>query len=451
MEQTTNSLLLRDLIQHEAWSEVAEQGSQMHIPDIAAALEELETEVTAKVLDHLSKDVWSKALSYLPGSQQYSVLQYVDDDSGRQILSDMSPDDRTGLLESLAPQEVEQLLKLLTPVELKRTLQQLGYPEDSAGRLMTTGFITLRENWTLAKALEHVRQYKEDQETINTLYVTDSKRRLQGTISLKRLVLESPDEQVGNLISGAPVSVMASAERTEAARMIQHYDITALPVLDTTGAMLGVVTVDDVMDVVEEENTEDFHKLGGVSAVGLSLRDARPSLLYRKRIGWLVLLVFMNIFGGAGIAYFEDTITAVIALVFFLPLIVDSGGNAGAQAATLMVRALATGDVHMRDWLRLWGKELGVSLALGLTMGAAVYSLGLWRGGAEVAMVVSVSMVLIVMVGSMVGMALPFLLTKLKLDPATASAPLITSIADICGIMIYFSIATALLTVPPTV
>ncbi len=444
MEQT-NSTLLHDLIEHEAWSEIAELCEQMHVQDIAAGLEGLAPETVARTLEELPRDTWSDIFSYLPDTQQYPLLQFMDDDAGRLILSGLSPDDRTALLEALPADEVEQLLKLLTPAEIKHALKQLGYPEDSAGRLMTTGFITLRENWTLARALDHVRAHSDDQETINTLYVTDNKGRLQGTVSLKKLVLENPDKKVEEVVTGEPVSIFAAEERTEAVRMIQHYDITALPVVDNHGALLGVVTVDDVMDVVEEEHTEDFHKIGAVGAIDLSLRDARPSLLYRKRVGWLVLLVFVNIFSGAGIAYFEATIEAVFALVFFLPMVVASSGNAGTQASTLMVRALATGDVQVRDWFRLWGKELGVSAALGITMGLAVWGLGIWRGGPEVGMVVAISMVLVVIMGSMIGMLLPFILTRFKLDPATASAPLITSIADICGILIYFTIATALL------
>lgn len=277
MEQV-NSTLLHDLIQHEAWSEVSELCAQMHVQDIADALEDLSPGTMARALEEIPRQSWSDIFSYLPEHEQNPLLQYLDDDSGRLILSGLSPDDRTALLESLPASEVEKLLKLLTPAEIKRALKQLGYPEESAGRLMTTGFITLRENWTLAKALEHVRRYKDDQETVNTLYVTDSKGRLQGTISLRKLVLESPDKKVEELISGEPVSVFAAEDRTEAARLIQHYDITALPVVDTNGALLGVVTVDDVMDVVEEENTEAFHKIGGVGAVGLSLRDARPKI-----------------------------------------------------------------------------------------------------------------------------------------------------------------------------
>ncbi len=440
-------LALRELIDDGDWDVLAERLPDEHVQDIAEALDGLEPERILQTFEQLPEDEQAEVFSYIPPSQQYLLLHEADDDHGMRLLQALSSDDRTALLESLKPEQLAELLRMLGPREVKRALESLGYPEESAGRLMNTEFVTVRPNWSLARALDHVRVQSRQGDGVNTLYVTDHRGRLQGTISLKRLVLETPDKEVASLISGPLVSVDAADDRETAARAIQHYDITALPVVDNKSVMLGVITVDDVMDVMEEEATEDFHKLGGVGVVGYSLRDARPSLLYRKRVGWLVLLVFMNIFGGAGIAYFEATIEATIALVFFLPLIVDSGGNAGAQSATLMVRALAIGDVLAKDWLRLWGKELGVAIALGLTMGLAVYGLGFWRGGSEVAMVVSMSMVLVVAFGSMIGMVLPMLLTRFGFDPATASAPLITSIADIGGILIYFSIATALLTV----
>lgn len=383
-----------------------------------------------------------------PVEAQYPLLQQMDVDDGRYVLQSLPPDDRTALLESLPQADVEQLFKLLTAEAVKQALKQLGYPEDSAGRLMNTQYVTVRPDWSLARALKHVRASADQGEGVNTLYVTDRSGRLVGTVSLKRLVLGTPKARVESLISGPAMSILASQDQEEAARMIQRYDITALPVVDGNDVLLGVITVDDIVDVLEEEGTEDFHKIGGVGVLDISLREARPSLLYRKRVGWLVLLVFMNIFGGAAIAHFEATIEAVIALVFFLPLIVDSGGNAGAQSATLMVRALATGDVRPRDWLRLWGKELGVAIALGVTMGIAVWGLGLWRGGVDVGTVVALAMVLVVVFGSTIGMLLPFALTRFGFDPATASAPLITSIADIGGILIYFTIATAILTVP---
>lgn len=448
LDITQETRLLRDLINLQAWDQYPELAAEMHAQDIADALVGLDTPVLEQGMKLLAPEMRAEVFSFLDSRAQFALLDALDERSGRALLAALLPDDRTALLQSVKPEQAEQLLRLLGPEDVKLALKQLGYPEHSAGRLMNTRVVTLRPDWTLAQALAHVRREGRGEETVNTLYITDARGRLLGTVSLKRLVMLEPEEKVGSLETGSLVTILASEDREEAVHLIQHYDITALPVVDKTGVLLGVVTVDDVMDVAEEEATEDFHKIGGMGAVGLSLREAHPLLLYRKRIGWLVLLVFMNVFSGAGIAFFEETILAVVALVFFLPLIVDSGGNAGSQAATLMVRALATGDVQARDWFKLLGKELGVAIALGLTMGAAVWGIGFWRGGMDVAFAVALSMVVVVMVGSMLGMGLPFVLTRLKLDPATASAPLITSIADISGILIYFSIATAILRLP---
>lgn len=436
---------LRELILAGAYDVLATRLPEEHVQDIAEALADFEPNMVLEVLAMLPVDERPEVFAYLSTSQQYQILNAADDDIGIPFLRALPADDRTALLESLKPEQLQEILRLLAPAEVRRAMEQLGYPEQSAGRLMNTDFVTVRPNWSLARALDHVRRQGHQGDGVNTLYVTDHRGRLQGTISLKRLVLEAPDKEVMSLISGPAVTIDASEDRSEAARTIQHYDITALPVVDANGVLLGAVTVDDVMDVVEEEATEDFHKLGAVSS-GLSLRDAHPFMLYRKRIGWLLMLVFVNILSGAGIALFESTIEQVIALVFFLPLIIGSGGNAGSQSATLMVRALAIGDVNARDWLSLWGRELAVAAALGLTMGGAIYGIGLWRGGSEVALVVSMSMVIVVTFGSMIGMVLPMLLNRFGFDPATASAPLISSIADICGILIYFSIATVVLT-----
>lgn len=440
-----NQQPLRELIKQNQWDDIAHHVQTMHVQDISAALEGLPVELAARAVQELPEENSTAVFSHLPASEQYPLLLQLDDVQSRRILNEMSPDDRTALLESLSRAQQDEMLRLLSPAHLRSALIQLGYPEHSAGRRMTTAFTALQGEWTLELALTHLRSSKGYMENVNTLYVTDRSGRLRGTLSLKKLVVNEPSMRVADLISGEPVSVPVSADQIEAARLIQHYDITALPVVDPTGVLLGVVTVDDIIDVVEEETTEDFHKLGGVGAVPLSPRDASMGLLYRKRVGWLVLLVFMNIFSAAGIAHYEETISAVIVLVFFLPLIIDSGGNAGSQSSTLMVRALATGEVQVRDWFRLWAKELVVCTGLGLTMALAVSLLGFWRGGYEVALIVSLAMVAVVIVGSMVGMLLPFILTRVKMDPATASGPLITSIADICGVLIYLGIATAVL------
>jgi magnesium transporter len=266
--------------------------------------------------------------------------------------------------------------------------------------------------------------------------------RLLDDIELRRIILAPPDTTIAAIMDHSFVALPATADREEAVSVIRRHDLDAAPVVDSTGVLVGIVTVDDVLDVAVEEATEDFHKAGSVGPILTSIRHASAGFLFRRRIGWLVVLVFVNIFSGAGIAHFEDTIAATVSLVVFLPLLIASAGNAGAQAATLVVRAMATGDVDLRNWFELVGKELVVASALGAVMAGAVSLLGIYRGGAEMAVVVAVTMIIVVVVGSLIGLSLPFLLERFKLDPATASTPLVTSIADIAGVLIYFSIAT---------
>jgi magnesium transporter len=334
-----------------------------------------------------------------------------------------------------------RLLNLLTPEDLAEARWLLGYPEESVGRLMTPDFIAVRPHWTVQQALRQVRRKGQVSETINRIYVVDDDWRLVDDIELRRLILAEPEDTIEEVMDHSFASVSAFADREEAVEVIRRYDITALPVLDSDGVLVGIVTVDDLIDVAEEEATEDFHRVASVGPLRTSLRDAPMRFLYQRRIGWLLVLVFMNIFSGAGIAAFEETIEAVVALVFFLPLLIDSGGNAGSQSATLMIRALATGDVRMGDWAKLLGREVAVAVSLGLTMAIGVAAISYFRAP-EVMVVVAATMTVIVVWGSLIGMSLPFLLTRLGRDPATASAPLITSLADISGVLIYFSIAT---------
>ncbi|CAM2752333.1 magnesium transporter [Vibrio ordalii] len=242
--------------------------------------------------------------------------------------------------------------------------------------------------------------------------------------------------------------VRADEDQECAAQAISKYDLLAVPVFDEQFRLVGIVTYDDAMDVAEQQADMDFHKVAAVGFTG-NLKEASVWLMYKKRVFWLVLLVFGNLFSGAGIAYFEETIQTYVALVFFLPLLIDSGGNAGSQSATLMVRALATGEVVMKDWLSMLVRELGIAALLGATMAIAVSLLGFWRGGSDIAFVVAVTMQIVVIIGCIVGMLLPFILNKFKLDPASASAPLITTIADSIGVIIYFSVATMVLDFPP--
>jgi len=323
---------------------------------------------------------------------------------------------------------------------------QLGhYREGTAGALMTSQYSSLDHGLYASQAIDMLRREAADAETIYQSYVLDAARNLLGTVSLRELILALPDCPVERIMTREVLSVSVSTPQEEVARLIRAHDLLAVPVLDEAGRLVGIITCDEAMDVVVDAATEDFHKGASITNHIGNLKDATLGLLYRKRVLWLVLLVFGNLFSGAGIAAFEDTIAAHIALVFFLPLLVDSGGNAGAQSATLMVRGLATGEVVLRDWLQLLGRECGVALALGATMAVAVAGLGILRGGADIALIVASSMVVIVLMGSLIGMSLPFMLSRLKLDPATASGPLVTSIADAVGVLVYFGIASQVL------
>ncbi len=456
MAEKGEVLELESLLKLGGDGDLAEKLEAMAVQDIAEAIAQLDDENDQlTVLLTLPEERRTDTFSYLSHNRQREVLAALDSREARRILRELVPDDRTAFLESLDSEELEGFLKLLGPEDLKQSLKLLGYPEESIGRLMTPRFVSVRPQWTVARALDHIRHEANRGETVNFVFVTDDRGRLVDAVKLKDFILARQDAKVETLMDEEYYSVQASADREEAVQVIQHYDINTLAVTDKNGVMLGIVTVDDIMDVAEQEITEDFHKLGATGSLNISLREASPGILYRKRIGWLMILVVVNLVSGLAIALFENAIEAVIALVFFLPLIIASSGNAGSQSATLMVRALATGDVELKDWLWLWGKEFTVAISLGLTMAVAVSFIGFWRGGpelgVELAMVVALAMLAVVVMGAMIGMLLPFILQRLNMDPATASTPLITSVADVLGILIYFSIAAAILTLPAPV
>ncbi len=445
-EPTLLSRLLKpeihDLLEARKWTRLRDALREWPAPEVAQLLMDLEPGDRVLLFRAIGRERAAQAFSHLEPEARNDFLATLTDEDTRHLLANLPPDDRTELLEELPGQVTQRLLNLLSPEDLEEARYLLGYPEESVGRLMTPDYVAVRPDWTVARALDHIRRVGRESETIYRIYVVDERWVLLDDIELRRLILADPEQTIAQVMDHTFVSISAFADREEAIALIRRYDVVALPVLDSGGVLVGIVTVDDILDVQEEEVTEDFHKSASVGPLQMSLRTAGIPYLYQRRIGWLLILVVMNIFSGAGIAYYEETIAATVALVFFLPLLIDSSGNAGSQAATLMVRALATGDVRGKDWFRLLSKELGVSSLMGASMAAAVVVIAFWRGGPDVAVVVGMTMALVVVMGSLIGMSLPFLLVRLKLDPATASAPLVTSIADISGVLIYFSLAT---------
>lgn len=428
-----------------------------HPADIAEQLAELAPADIARVLLVLPERRQAELFGYLDPDDQVSLARELGRADLARIVTAMSHDERADLFKRLSPEQQQALLPGLAHAEREDIRKLAAYEEGTAGAVMTSDYASLPPDLSVGAAIETLRREAPDKETIYDAYVVDGERRLLGVVSLRDLLVARDDARVMDIMRKDVVFARVTDPREEVPDKIADYDLLALPVVDEQGALVGIVTADDALDVEIERTTRDFRRIGAVeesfghkggALVVANLKDASVWILYRMRIVWLVVLVFGNIFSGAGIAHFEDTIAAYVALVFFLPLLIDSGGNAGSQASTLMVRALATGDVRLGDWAAMIGKEMMVAGLLGLTMAAAVSVIGVVRGGPEIAVVVAASMVLIVIVGSTIGMSLPFLLSRLRLDPASASAPLITSIADAVGVLIYFAIATAFLPLP---
>ncbi|EMR13577.1 magnesium transporter [Methylophaga lonarensis MPL] len=439
-------------------SEVIESGDEqalidlfeeMPAADIAGFIDEnFEIYESLALMDKMSPEVQAEVFGYLRPNNQQVLASHMEVGLLAKLFRDMSSDERADVYALLDVKLQDALMRRLAKHDRDDLLRLSSYEEGTVGSVMTSDYAVIPASGTVEHALRRLRQTAPEKETIYQAYVIDNDYRLQGVVSLRDLITAAPHERIEDIMVTDLITLTPDMPQAESARIISRYDLIAIPVVSETGVLVGIVTFDDAMDVVEMEDTETMHKSATVGKIEGGLKDASVGMLYRKRINWLVLLVFANIFSGAGIAYFEDTISAYIALLFFLPLLIASGGNAGAQAATLMVRGIATGDVTRSDWFRMLGKELLVSLGLGLTMAVAIALVGSLRAGPDIMLVVALSMLAIVLVGSLIGVMLPFLLHRLNWDPATASAPLVTTIADATGVLIYFGMATSILGLP---
>lgn len=442
---------VRQLVAQKNWRALKDIISEWLPQDVADLIMSLSPEEGVILFRLLPKDLQSQVFAEFDHETQEYILRSLTNEQVKAMLAELDPDDRTELFEELPPDLTRTLLNLLSPEDRRETLQLLGYPKDSVGRLMTPDYVTVRPDMTVAEAIEHIRKRGIDAETIDVVYVVDERGRLLDDLPLRKLILADPGAKVESLMDYRVISINANADQEEAIKLFERYDLLALPVTDSEGYLLGIVTVDDIIDVLTEEQTEDFTKFTAIEAepVGLDLitrlKEIPLRKLYRSRVTWLLLLVAMNFFTGGIIQSFQSTIAKYVVLVTFLPVIIDSAGNAGSQAATLVIRGMAVGTVQLKDWLVLVGREVLVASGLGVTMGLCVALLGILRGGMVIALVVGLAMVLSVLAGSMMGTVLPFVLAKMRRDPATASTPLITTLADIVGTSVYLIVAHSLL------
>ncbi|MCL5049879.1 MAG: magnesium transporter [Firmicutes bacterium] len=413
--------------------------------DVAEYIDEhFEVYNTLTLLDLMEAEQQAEVFGYLRPAHQQEVASHMEISVLAKLFVDMSSDERADVYSLLDVKLQDALMRRLARSEREDLLRLSSYEEGTIGAVMTSDYATIPVGANVELALKKLRQSAPEKESIYQAYVIDGKHKLMGVVSLRQLLTAAPSEMIDDLMTRDVVTVSPDMPQSEAARIISRYDLIAIPVVTEDNLLVGMVTFDDAMDVVEEEDTETMHKSASVGSLDMSLTEAGPITLYKKRINWLVLLVFVNIFSGAAIAYYEDTIMAYASLLFFLPLLIASGGNSGSQTATLVIRAIATGDIGRGDGVKLFAKEILVSGLLGLSMSAAVMAVAYFRAP-DIMLVVGISMFAIVMIGSLTGLLLPFLLKLVGWDPATASTPLVTTIADAVGVMVYFITATIVL------
>ncbi|MDP8237346.1 MAG: magnesium transporter [Candidatus Erginobacter occultus] len=433
-----------ELIVRKDWNGLKDYLLRMEPPDAADLLERLEPENALLVFRLLPPDRAGEVFSELEPPAQEDLIRKMTATRARAVILELPPDERTEFFEDIPSFLVRKLVYLLPAGERKEALELLGYPEESVGRLMTPDYVALRPDWTVEESFRHLRRFGRDAETLNVLYVTDENGLLIDDIPIHRLILAEPDERVERLMDRTFFSLDAYADQEEAVRLMDRYDLAALPVVDRRGVLLGIVTIDDVLDVAQEEFTEDVERKSAITPLGLNYTLASSGVLYRKRIVWLVLLALTGFLSASVISAFEDTLSRWLALAFFIPILIGSGGNTGSQSATLIIRALALGDLTLDKWWGVLKKELRVGLFLGLTLGGILCLFGFfWVEGPAIGLIIGLSMVLVVLWANLVGSILPIILFKLRLDPAVVSSPLITTLVDATGLVIYFLIAQA--------
>ena len=440
-----------------ALREVFREWPPADVAEVILDLPEDEQVIIFRVLPH---DLAADVFEYLDFEAQEQLLRAMAHEQVVGILNEMAPDDRTALLEELPSAAARQLIRLLTPEERRIATSLLGYPEDSVGRLMTPDFIAVHEDWTVQQVLDYVREHGRDSETLNFVYVVDERGKLIDDVRMREFLLRPLTTKVSDIRDQTFGALNVTDSQQDALNVFRKYDRAALPVVDSNGVVVGIVTADDMLDVAEEQATEDIQKFGGMEALDEPYMRIPLWRMVRKRAGWLIILFLGEMLTATAMASYQEELAKALVLALFLPLIVSSGGNSGSQASTLMIRAMALGEVTLRDWWRVMSREVQAGLSLGLILGIiGVIRVAIWAIVGEqylhrqpygphwplVALTVGISLVGVVIWGTLSGSMLPFLLRRIGADPATSSAPFVATLVDVTGLIIYFSIALVIM------
>ena len=447
----------QQLMDERSWITLKQELNNLEPFQIAELIETLPNEEQIVLFRMLSRKSAKEIFQHLSHDEQEDIIEGIAGNVAQLtgLLNDLDPDDRTAFFEELPGNVSQRLMQMLSAEEREIATRLLGYPKDTIGRLMTPEYVAVKSHFTVQQALEHIRKFGRDSETLNVIYIVDNKWKLIDDIRIKEVILASPEQTIGEIGDNRFVSLNAYDDREVAIKVFQDHDRVALPVTDTDGTLLGIVTVDDVMDVLEEEATEDFQKFGGTEGLDLSYTKTSLFDMVKKRSGWLVILFFGQMLTASAMGYFEAEIEKAIVLTFFIPLIISSGGNSGSQAASLIIRALALGELTFKNWWYVMRKEIFLGLLLGSmlafigliriilwqTFGISDYGeFWIWIG-----ITVSVAVVFVVLWGTLTGSMIPLVLKRLGFDPATASAPFVATLVDVTGLVMYLSIAAIVL------
>ena len=423
------------------------------ITDIAELIHEV-PEDAGIIINHLSIGRAAAAFRILDFPLQEDVIRTLSPAKIAELMNELPADDRTAFLEELPSEAVKELIKLLDPEERRITLSLLGYKENSVGRIMTPDYIAVREEWSVKEVLDYIGEHGKDSETIDVIYVIDEKGQLLDDFRIREFLLVSPDTVVHTLMDDRFVSLHANDDQEEAIQVFRMENRVALPVVDDQGVLLGIVTIDDMLWIANEEHTEDIQKIGGTEALDEPYLDMPLLRLVKKRVGWLVVLFIGEMLTATAMGFFEDEIAKAVVLALFVPLIISSGGNSGSQASTLIIQAMALGEIGISDWWRVMRREIISGLLLGGVLGAIGFlRILLWNSlfhtyGDHTVLIgatVGISLVGVVLWGTLSGSMLPLLLKKCGADPATSSAPFVATLVDVTGLLIYFTVAYTLM------
>ncbi|MEY2502385.1 MAG: magnesium transporter [Verrucomicrobiota bacterium] len=446
---------IRDLIAERNFGALRELFREMPPADVAEVILDLPEDEQVIIFRLLPTPLAADVFEYLEPDAQQQLLRAMAHEQVVAILNEMTPDDRTALLEEMPSAAARQLIKQLTPEERRIAQALLGYPEGSIGRLMTPDFVAVHDDWTVKEVLDHVREFGRDSETLNVIYVVDDRGKLIDDLRMREFLLRPFEAKVGDFRDRTFVALKVNDTQEEALNAFRKYDRVALPVVDSNDVLVGIVTSDDMLDVAEEEATEDIQKLGGMEALDEPYTTIPLLRMVKKRATWLIILFLGEMLTATAMQGYNSEIEKAAILAMFLPLIISSGGNSGSQATTLVIRAMALGELTLRDWFRVVRKELLSGLSLGLILGTiGFFRISLWqylhifdygKYHGLVAFTVGVALVGVVLWGTITGAMLPFLLRRCRLDPATSSAPFVATLVDVTGLIIYFNVALFIL------